>query len=149
MSTLQDLLKRDVNPFGTIEPRSGNFWEEQQDENLTVDSIHQAELYQMITAIERVTKDRRTRTLLLRGDVASGKSYLLGRLKKQLNHRAFFAYIGSWSDDRYIWRHVLRHTVDSLMYAPEGEENSQILLWIKGLSAFQENSLRKKILGER
>jgi hypothetical protein len=149
MATLRDLLKRDVNPFGTIEPRSGNFWEEQQDEALTVDSIHQSELHQMAIAIERVAKDRRTRTLLLRGDVASGKSYLLGRLKKQLNTRAFFAYIGSWSDNQYIWRHVLRHTVDSLMYVPEGENSSQLLLWLKGLSAFQEKSLRKKILGER
>jgi hypothetical protein len=73
MATLSDILKRDVNPFGTIEPRSGNFWEEQQDANLTVDSIHQEEFHQMTTAIERVAKDRRTRTMLLRGEVASGK----------------------------------------------------------------------------
>lgn len=149
MTSLQELLQRSVNPFSEIEPRSGNFWEEEQDTHFTVDSIHKEELNQITIEIERVAQNRRTRTIVLRGETASGKSYLLGRLKKQLNDRAFFAYIGSWSDNDYIWRHILRHTVDSLMRIPEGQQESQLLLWMKGLSAFQEQSLRKKILGER
>ncbi|MGB5898725.1 MAG: hypothetical protein WBG66_11050 [Geitlerinemataceae cyanobacterium] len=99
--------------------------------------------------IERVAQNRQTRSIFIRGEVASGKSYLLARLKKQLNPKAFFAYIGSWTDNDYIWRHVLRRTIDSLMHIPEGQKESQLLLWLKGMSAFQEQSLRKKILGER
>jgi hypothetical protein len=149
MTSLQEILQRSGNPFSAFEPRSGNFWEEEQDANFTVDSIHQDELNQMMVEIERVAQNRQTRTIVLRGETASGKSYLLGRLKKQLNPKAFFAYIGSWAAHDYIWRHILRHTVDSLMHIPEGEQESQLLLWMKGLSAFQEQSLRKKILGER
>ncbi|MGB6168217.1 MAG: hypothetical protein WBF52_11570, partial [Geitlerinemataceae cyanobacterium] len=62
--------------------------------------------------IERVAQNRQTRSIFIRGEVASGKSYLLARLKKQLNPKAFFAYIGSWTDNDYIWRHVLRRTID-------------------------------------
>ena len=40
--------------------------------------------------IRQIAKDHNTRTLLLTGDSGSGKSYLLGRLKRQLNDKAFF-----------------------------------------------------------
>jgi GTPase SAR1 family protein len=149
MTSLQEIIQRSGNPFSTFEPRSGNFWKEEQDANFTVNSIHQDELNQMMVEIERVAQNRQTRTIVIRGETASGKSYLLGRLKKQLNPKALFAYIGSWAAHDYIWRHTLRHTVDSLMETPEGQQESQLLLWMKGLSAFQEQSLRKKILGER
>lgn len=149
MTSLQELLQHSVNPFSAIETKSGNFWQEDQDATFTVNSIHQEELNQMMVDIERVAQNRQTRTIVLRGETASGKSYLLGRLKKQVNPKAFFAYIGSWADRDYIWRHILRHTVDSLMHVPEGQQASQLLLWLRGLSAFSEQSLRKKLLGER
>lgn len=149
MTSLQEILQRSVNPFSAFQPTTGNFWEEEQDSNFTVGSIHQKEFNQIMLEIERVAQNRQTRSIFIRGEVASGKSYLLARLKKQLNPKAFFAYIGSWTDNDYIWRHVLRRTIDSLMHIPEGQKESQLLLWLKGMSAFQEQSLRKKILGER
>ncbi|MGC9502197.1 ATP-binding protein [Baaleninema sp.] len=149
MSSIVELVKQEFNPFDPVTSYSGNFWEENQEKALTVDSIHEKELASIIDVIRRVARDRMTRTVLVRGDKASGKSYLLGRLKKQVNREAFFAYIGPWSHEDYIWRHFLRHIVDSLMHVPEGETESQLSLWLKSLSAFHDNSLTKKILGER
>jgi hypothetical protein len=73
----------------------------------------------------------------------------LGRLKRTLNPKAFFAYIAPWPDSDYIWRHILRQTVDSLLHTPEGQQESQLLLWLKGLSVFRDSGLMKKLLGER
>ncbi|NMG60243.1 ATP-binding protein, partial [Geitlerinema sp. P-1104] len=149
MADIITLLKQNYNPFDLTTARSGNFWLEQQSANLTVESIHQEQLREIIQVIEEVQLNQITRTILLKGDLASGKSYFLGRLKKQVNQKALFAYIGSWSDNDYIWRHILRQTVDSLMQTPENESQSQFLLWLNSLSAFQDKSLIKKILGEK
>lgn len=149
MPDIITLLKQNYNPFDLTTARSGNFWLEEQPENLTVDSIHQQQLNQIIQVIDEVQLNHLTRTILLKGDLASGKSYFLGRLKKIINRKALFAYIGSWSDNDYVWRHILRQTVDSLMQTPEDESQSQFLLWLNSLSAFQDKSLIKKILGEK
>jgi len=82
---------------------------------------------------------------LLLGDSGSGKSYLLGRVKRTLNPKAFFAYIGPWADSEHIWRHVLRYTVDSLMQVPEGQQDSQLMLWLKSLSAFTKRNVKQRI----
>lgn len=149
MTDIVTLLKQHYNPFDLTTARSGNFWSETQEENLTVESIHKDQLSEIIQIIARVQKDRRSRTVLLKGDLASGKSYFLGRLKKKVNPKALFAYIGSWADNRYIWRHVLRQTVDSLMQTPENKKKSQFILWLESLSAFKDKSLTKKLLGEK
>ncbi|MBP0000495.1 MAG: ATP-binding protein [Cyanobacteria bacterium SID2] len=149
MPSILEIVKQEFNPFDTVTSYSGNFWEEKQQTELTVDSIHQKEIASIIEVIRRVSHDRMTRTILVRGDKASGKSYLLGRLKKQVNQEAFFAYVGPWPHEEYIWRHFLRHTVDSLMQVPENETESQLSLWLKSLSAFHDKSLTKKFIGER
>ena len=149
MADIITLLKQDYNPFDLTTARSGNFWLEQQSPNLTVESIHQEQLNEIVRVIEEVQLNHITRTILLKGDLASGKSYFLGRLKQHVNQKALFAYIGSWSDNSYIWRHILRQTVDSLMQTPEDESQSQFLLWLNSLSAFQDKSLTKRILGEK
>ncbi len=138
-----------MNPFDSTTFRPGNFWQEHQDPALTVESIHQEVVAEVEELLEKVARDRRTRTLLLAGDSGSGKSYLLGRLKRLLNQKAFFAYIGPWPDSDFIWRHALRNTVDSLMYVPDGQKESQLLLWLKSLSALRDESLWKQIFGER
>ncbi len=136
MTSINNIIKREVNPFDLINLKPGNFWGEKQDSTNSVDSIHQEVISEVEGFLDLVNKDNRSRSLLLLGDSGSGKSYLLGRLKHTLNPKAFFAYIGSWADSDYIWRHVLRSTVDSLIQIPEGQQESQLIVWLKSLSAF-------------
>ncbi len=140
MTSIDKIIQREVNPFGLINPKPGNFWEEKQDSSNSVDSIHQEVITEVEELLDLVIRDNRSRTLLLFGDSGSGKSYLLGRLKRTLNSKAFFAYIGPWADSDYIWRHVLRSTVDSLIQIPEGQQESQLMLWLKSLSAFTKGN---------
>jgi hypothetical protein len=149
MSNIQDLIKKSINPFSSVTWYSGNFWTEPQESDQTVRSIHQKEYNRIVNTLDRVEQDRQTRTILLTGDSGSGKSYLLGRLRRELRTRAFFSYISPWTDDRNKWRHILRYTVESLMQKNDDRQESQLLLWLKGLSALKEDSLIKKIWGER
>lgn len=149
MPAIEQIIQRELNPFDSTTFRPGHFWREEQDLAQTVNSIHQQTLDEIQHLLAAITTDHRTRSLLLAGDSGSGKSYLLGRLKSTLNSQAFFAYIGPWPDSSFIWRHTLRNTVDSLMYIPAGKGESQLLLWLKGLSAFGDRGLKKQLLGER
>jgi len=97
--------------------------------------------------LDRVAIDHRTCTLMLYGDSGSGKSHSVGSNKPQ--SQPFFTYIGPWPDSNFIWRHILRQTVDSLLYVPQGQQESQLLLWLKGLPAFRERGFKKWVLGER
>ncbi|WP_071518847.1 AAA family ATPase [Geitlerinema sp. PCC 9228] len=149
MTSIDEVIQQEANPFDSVSFRPGNFWEEEQDPNETVDSIHAEAIASISDILEQIKSDRRTRTILLSGDSGSGKSYLLGRLKYLFNPQAFFAYIGPWPDSSYIWRHTLRNTVDSLMYTPHNQQESQLMLWLRSLSAFHDTGWVKKIMGER
>jgi hypothetical protein len=149
MTSIEQIIQREVNPFDSTTFRPGNFWREDSNTEQTVNSIHQEAISEVQSVLDLVAADSRTRTILLAGDSGTGKSYLLGRLKLTLNSRAFFAYIGPWPDRQFIWRHTLRNTVDSLMYVPVHQQESQLLLWLKKLSAFRDTGLKKQILGER
>ena len=149
MPSLEPLIQRYVNPFDPTTFKPGNFWQETYDPEQEVTSIHQGVLEGIDQTLDTIAADQKTRTLLLAGDSGSGKSYLLGRLKRRLNDKACFAYIGPWPDSDFIWRHVLRQTVDSLIQVPEGANEPQLLRWLKGLPAFSERSLTKWVLGER
>lgn len=149
MTSLQQLIQHQFNPFDPNSFRPGNFWEENPDVALEVESIHAPILQAVSQTISQIKADHITRTLLLHGDSGAGKSYLLGRLKRLLNNQAFFAYIGPWPDSTYLWRHTLRNTVDSLIHVPEGQTESQLLLWLKGLPSLRQRSLANWVLGER
>jgi hypothetical protein len=149
MLAIEQIIQRELNPFDSTTFRPGNFWREEQDPDQTVNSIHQPIIDEIQQIIAVIATDNRTRSILLAGDSGSGKSYLLGRLKSTLNSQAFFTYIGPWPDSSFIWRHTLRNTVDSLMYIPEGQQESQLLLWLKSLSAFGNGGFKKQLLGER
>jgi hypothetical protein len=149
VTSLQQVIQHNLNPFDPTTFRPGNFWQENPDTALEVEGIHASVLRAVDQTIRQIARDHNTRTLLLTGDSGSGKSYLLGRLKRQLNDKAFFAYIGPWPDSDYIWRHTLRNTVDSLIHVPEGQSESQLVLWIKHLTRGQKRNFAKWILGER
>ena len=149
MTSLSQLIQLSLNPFDPATFRPGNFWQEQQTAALEVSSIHQSILRNVDRTLDQVAADRITRTLLLVGESGAGKSHLLGRLKQQLNPKAFFAYIGPWPDSAYLWRHTLRNTVDSLMHAPAGQSESQLLLWLRSLPSLRDRGLVKWMVGER
>ncbi|NEO35501.1 MAG: ATP-binding protein [Moorea sp. SIOASIH] len=138
MATIQEIIQQAPNPFDTVTFTTGNFWEDPDNGAVNVKSIHQDEINQITTTLSAVTQDHRPRTILLAGDPGAGKSYLLKRLKQQLNQDAFFAYIGPWANSDRIWRYILRETVESLLKIPEGEQESQLLLWLKSLPVFKK-----------
>jgi GTPase SAR1 family protein len=148
MTLIDELIKQEINPFDLVNIKPGNFWGEAQDSSQVITSIHQEVVQEIAAILDQVTADHRSRTILLLGDSGSGKSYLLGRLKQTFNSKAFFAYIGPWVDSHHIWRHTLRYTVDSLMQVPEGQQNSQLLLWLKSISAFTQRNLKQRILDD-
>ena len=148
MTPINNIIKRELNPFDQINFKPGNFWGEEQNSENSVDSIHQEVISEVEELLESVNQDNRSRSALLLGDSGSGKSYLLGRLKRTLNQKAFFAYIGPWADSDYIWRHVLRSTVDSLIQIPEGQQESQLILWLKSLSAFTRRNLKQRLFSD-
>lgn len=139
MTSIEQLIKQSVNPFDNF--ASGNFWQEQQHKALTVESIHQEAITSIKSVLEQVTHDRNTRTLLVYGDSGVGKTHFLGRLKQTLNSQAFFAYIEPFPQSEEIWRHILRYTVDSLLHNPNGQENSQLILWLKSCLSAIRNGL--------
>ncbi len=144
MATIDDLILRSTNPFDNL--RSVNFWHRQKESEPIVQSIHQDALTVIEGTLEQVTRDHYTRTIILDGDSGSGKTYLLGRLKQAFNHKAFFVYIPPFPQNDYIWRHILRYTVDSLVQVPTGQKYSQLLLWLKSvLLALKQRSLKDKI----
>ncbi len=146
MTSIDDIIRCEDNPFNPATFKAGNFWQQEQDPALTVQSIHQDAIAEVEAFVNRIAKDNRSRTIVLSGESGSGKSYLLSRLKSTLNHKAFFAYIEPWSDSKYIKRHILRHTIDSLMQIPEYQQDSQLILWLKSMSAFKQLNLKGQIL---
>jgi hypothetical protein len=138
MAEIDKLIIQSLNPFDNS--AAGNFWEEQPFP--TVESIHQKELTQIKSVIGQISQDHQTRSLILYGDSGSGKTHFMGQLKEQLNNQAFFAYIGPFPQSDYIWRHVLRHTVDSLVNAPAGQADSQLILWLKSCFSTIQKQLK-------
>ncbi len=128
MATIDDIIKHSVNPFDSSAAR--NFWSEQE-LSPTVESIHQKQSTEIKSVLAQIAQDHQTRTLILYGDVGSGKTHFMGQLKKSLNDQAFFVYVEPFSQSDHIWRHILRNTVDSLVNAPAGQEDSQLILWLK------------------
>ncbi|MFN6514941.1 MAG: ATP-binding protein [Nostoc sp. CreGUA01] len=148
MASINDIIKREVNPFDLVNLRTGNFWVQNHELESVVESIHQEAITEIEGFLDLVARDNRSRTVLLVGDSGSGKSYLLGRLKRTFNPKAFFAYIGPWVDNDYMWRHLLRNTVDSLIQVPEEQEESQLILWLKNLSVFTKTNLKKQLFND-
>ncbi|AFZ51910.1 P-loop NTPase family protein [Dactylococcopsis salina] len=149
MRDLETIIQQSINPFDTVSFKQGNFWEEDQSESLTVNSIHQDELKLIARILAQVAKDKNSRTILLKGDSGSGKTHLLGQIKKKLSNKAFFTHIIASIQNDYIFQYTLRKTIESLMFIPEGEKESQLLLWLKNIINQQDQGLLQKIQGQR
>ena len=150
MATLAEIIQREANPFDPVTLKTGNFWTDKRQQDIPpVTSIHQEAIQAIEHLLHNIAQDHYTRTILLMGDSGCGKSYLLASLKQNFNYQAFFAYIEPCPSSDYIWRHTLRYTVDSLMHKPAGEEESQLLLWLKNLANFRDRSLMKQLLGAK
>jgi len=147
--SISDLVRREVNPFDPTTFKPGNFWHDRPDPALTVAAIHQDVMEDIIAQLLAVQQDQMTRTLLVSGESGAGKSHLLGRLQRRLNGQAFFVYIGPWPDSLYLWRHILRNTVDSLLEVPDGENQTQLLLWLEGLLQIQDRDFGRRVFGKR
>ena len=143
MTSIDNIILQSTNPFDNY--RSVNFWQPQNSQEALVDSIHQDEIATIEETLDLVAEDHNTRTILLEGNPGAGKTYLLGRLKKKLNYKAFFVYIQPFPQSDRIWRHVLRYTVNSMVKVPEGQEDSQLMIWLKSLSVFTQRSLKQRI----
>lgn len=167
MISIDQLVCQSINPFDPATFKPGNFWYEQPDLGLEVDSIHQEAIDQVRDVVSQVMTDHQTRTLLLMGDSGSGKSYLLGRIKRTLNDQASFVYIDPFPDSGAIWRHILRYTVDGLIQTPDivspdasqtkskakspsksksqskKKPESQLLRWLKHLSVLDSKDVNK------
>lgn len=149
MASIDDIIKSELNPFDSITIKPMNFWREKQQFLLTVTSIHQQEVTEIERTLNLVVKDHRSRTVLLIGDSGSGKTHLLGRLKDSFNSKAFFVHIlCNWVDSSYIWRHTLRSTVDSLIKIPDRQQESQLILWLKSLSAFTKRNIKERLFND-
>lgn len=144
MASIDNVILKSTNPFDNY--RSVSFWQPQKQPEPVVESIHQDAIATIEETLNRVVQDHCTRTVMLQGDQGSGKTYLLGRLKKKLNHKAFFVYIQPFPQSDRIWRHILRYTVNSMIQVPEGQTDSQLMLWLKSLSAFTKHSLGVRVL---
>jgi len=141
MATIEQLIKESVNPFDHLTARS--FWEDSEP-SPTVESIHQDALIRIKNTLFQVNRACQTRTILLRGDSGVGKTHFLGRLKETLNDQAFFVYIEPFPASDQIWRHILRYTVDSLVNAPAGQKDSQLILWLKNCLSTLEKGLQNE-----
>ena len=144
MTSIDNIILKSTNPFDNY--HSVNFWQPQKDPEPVVQSIHQDAIATIEETLAQVAQEHGTRSLRLQGDPGSGKTYLLGRLKKTLNDKAFFVYIKPFPQSDRIWRHILRYTVDSMVQVPEGQQDSQLMLWLKSLSAFTQRSIKQRIL---
>ncbi|NET33967.1 MAG: ATP-binding protein [Cyanothece sp. SIO1E1] len=149
MVAIDQIIRQAVNPFDPTTFKPGNFWHEEQDPALHVESIHQQVMQDIEAVLALVMQDHRTRTLMLYGDSGSGKTHLLGRLKQTLSPKAFFVYIDPFPESDALWRHILRYTVDSLIQVPAGQQESQLLLWLKSLSIFKQSNLVDWVLSDR
>lgn len=133
MPTIDELIKQEFNPFDSSTSKTGNFWSDQVESFSVVNSIHKEAIDTIGKCLSQIKRDRKIRTLVLQGDAGSGKSYLLRRVKNELKTEGFFVYVDPWISQNSIWRHTLRCIIESLTCIPEGEQDSQLLLWLKDL----------------
>jgi hypothetical protein len=143
MTSLDQVILKSTNPFDSY--RAVNFWLKQRAPEPLVESIHRDAITAIATVLDQLAQDHYTQTTMLVGDAGSGKTYLLGRLKQKLNPKAIFTYIPPFPQSDQFWRHVLRYTVESLIQVPDGQQESQLLLWLKSLAVYRKRTWADRV----
>lgn len=148
---VNQIICHSTNPFDTESLTPGNPQQEPYNPALSVDSIHQDALEEINQQLSQIVEDKRhtSRSLIVSGDSGCGKSYLLAKFKNTFDQKAFFVDIEPWSDTDKIWRHILRQTIESLGQKPEGQEESNLLLWLKNLAIFSAGDFPDWVPEER
>ena len=74
MTSIDRIIQGEPNPFDTETFWSGNFWQEEQNPDLTVHSIHYEAIAEIEKLLDQIAEDHRTRTLMLEGENSSPTS---------------------------------------------------------------------------
>lgn len=128
MTSFAEVILRSKNPFDNM--RTVHFWNQQEQIENVVDYIHQEAFVAIEEMLNQVIQEHATRSVLINGDGGSGKTYLLGRLKKQFSYKAFFVSVPPFPLRDGIWRHILRYTLDSLVQSSEDGREAPLLSWL-------------------
>jgi len=128
MTSFAEVILRSINPFDNM--RTVHFWHQPEQAEVVVEYIHQDAFIAIEEVLNQVIQDHSTRTVLINGESGSGKTYLLGRLRKQFNYKAFFVAIPPFPLRDGIWRHVLRYTCNTLVYVSENKKEPPFLTWL-------------------
>lgn len=147
MTSFAEVILSSVNPFDNV--RSVNFWHQQEQAEAIVDYIYQEAFVSIEETLNQVIQDHGTRTVLIEGDSGSGKTYLLGRLKKQFSYKAFFVSVPPFPQRDSIWRHILRYTFDTLIQVSEDKKESTFLSWLSVIKQRNKDDLLDFLRGER
>jgi hypothetical protein len=112
-SILDTMYANSVNPFsrGTImEPWVTDF--------VDVPEIHASATREIAALIQQVRKERRSKSRLLIGDVANGKSHVLARIKNTLTDQIFFCFVEPVIGHGHnMFRHILANISRDLFRA--------------------------------
>lgn len=146
MVTIEELISQSPNPFDEKDFVAGSFLSSSQKEEQMVTSIHQEQLELLKLHLDKVNQSSNSRTVILLGDSGSGKTYFLGRMKRECATKGLFVYIDPWVDSRYFWRHILRRIVNIL---EQGSDSFPLLMLLKKLPKLSHLNLAKWSLDGR
>lgn len=118
---LRLMSEKGANPFfrSTImDPWTSEF--------VDVASIHARATREIEILINHVKEEGRSKSRLLVGDSANGKSHVLARTKKLFSKKAFFCFVEPLTGDgQNIFRHILKSVVSDLLRSIPGAAHLQ------------------------
>lgn len=110
---LESLYKDGVNPFSRgaiMEPWITDF--------VDVPTIHEEATREIATLIRDVQREGKSKSRLLLGDTANGKSHVLARIKNTFTDRIFFCFVEPViGDGQRMFRHILTNISRDLFRA--------------------------------
>lgn len=112
-----------VNPF--VSNRVDSAWDH---DSIDVEAINRTAFERCSETIELVRSTGACRGLLLSGEPGSGKTHLLQRLRRHVQHdgRDCFVYVPPVSGPDRFFRDLLQHTVQDLVGSRTGSPSSQL-----------------------
>ncbi|NJL40178.1 MAG: hypothetical protein HC899_28085, partial [Leptolyngbyaceae cyanobacterium SM1_4_3] len=73
MTAIDQIIRQAINPFDPATFKPGNFWHEEQNPALDVESIHQEVIREVEAVLDQVAQDHRTRTMMILVTLAQAK----------------------------------------------------------------------------